>query len=276
MILPHLSPIRFWAVCLSTVISVISGSALLPQLQAAPVSPERPNILWITCEDISPNLHCYGDIQVDPHELHNLAEQPQYREVLQRMRSTHLAWVRETVDTGLLPEQELRDRAASSSEYEYARSGSYPLERILETALLVGQGARVLPQLIERLDDQDAAVRYWAANGLANLGLEASPANKVLAKRLADPSPDVQIAAAQALCRSGHVDTGLPVLVTLLEHPKWAVRLASANAMSYLGNDARPAIPVLRKIMTSDDKQNRNLRWVCGHTLRQLGVVDSP
>ena len=23
--------------------------------------PERPNILWITCEDISPNLGCYGD-----------------------------------------------------------------------------------------------------------------------------------------------------------------------------------------------------------------------
>lgn len=24
-------------------------------------APPRPNILWITCEDISPNLGCYGD-----------------------------------------------------------------------------------------------------------------------------------------------------------------------------------------------------------------------
>ncbi len=23
--------------------------------------PDRPNILWITCEDISPHLGCYGD-----------------------------------------------------------------------------------------------------------------------------------------------------------------------------------------------------------------------
>jgi len=213
------------------------------------------------------------DIRVDPHELHDLAEQPQYRDVLQRMRRTHLAWVRETVDTGLLPEQELRDRAAGSSEYEYARSGQYPLDRILETAFLMGQGTEVLPQLTERLDDTDAAVRYWAANGWANLGRAAAPANQALAERLADSSLDVQIAAAQAICRAGHVDTGLPVLVKLLEHPKWAVRLAAANAIDYLGGDARPAIPTLRKIMTDNDKQNRNLRWVCGHSLRQLGGI---
>ena len=27
----------------------------------APAVDDRPNILWITCEDISPNLGCYGD-----------------------------------------------------------------------------------------------------------------------------------------------------------------------------------------------------------------------
>ncbi len=35
----------------------------------------------------------------------------------------HLQWVRDTVDTGFLPEADLRRRAAGSSEYEYARSG---------------------------------------------------------------------------------------------------------------------------------------------------------
>ncbi|HEX7899837.1 MAG TPA: sulfatase, partial [Planctomycetota bacterium] len=34
----------------------------------APSADERPNILWITCEDISPNLGCYGDAYaVTPH-----------------------------------------------------------------------------------------------------------------------------------------------------------------------------------------------------------------
>ncbi len=215
------------------------------------------------------------DIRKDPHELHNLAELPQYRDVLRRMRGAHLAWVRETVDTGLLPEQELRDRAADSSEFEYARSGRYPLERILETALLMEKGTEVLPLLMERLEDQDAAVRYWAANCLTNLGRAADPASQALTQHLNDTSLDVRIAAAQALCRSGHVDAGLPVLAKLLRHPKWAVRLASANAIDYLGSEARPAISALHQVMRGDNQEDRNLRWVCGHTLRQLGVMDS-
>jgi arylsulfatase A-like enzyme len=196
----------------------LNTSKELRRLQAAGKLSDGPAFFMAKTKPVE-ELY---DIRIDPHELRNLADQPQYRDVLQRMRRTHLAWFKETVDTGLLPEQELRDRAVGSSEYEYARSGRYPLERILETALLMGQGTEVLPRLIERLDDQDAAVRYWAANGIANLGRAADPATNALENRLADSSLDVQIAAAQALCRLGHVNIGLPVLVKLLEHPKWA------------------------------------------------------
>ena len=43
---------------------------LLPQESAA-----RPNILWITCEDISPNLGCYGDKYAFTPNLDRLAAQ---------------------------------------------------------------------------------------------------------------------------------------------------------------------------------------------------------
>ena len=42
-----------------------------PRLSAA----ERPNVLWITCEDISPNLGCYGDDYAITPNLDRLAEQ---------------------------------------------------------------------------------------------------------------------------------------------------------------------------------------------------------
>lgn len=42
-------------------------------LHAAP--PERPNILWITCEDICPNLGCYGDQYARTPVLDGLAAQ---------------------------------------------------------------------------------------------------------------------------------------------------------------------------------------------------------
>lgn len=42
---------------------------------AAERMPNRPNILWLTCEDMSPNLGCYGDpYAVTPH-LDRLAEE---------------------------------------------------------------------------------------------------------------------------------------------------------------------------------------------------------
>ncbi|MEE2642780.1 MAG: sulfatase-like hydrolase/transferase, partial [Planctomycetota bacterium] len=36
---------------------------------------ERPNILWISCEDISPNLGCYGDDYARTPNLDRLAGQ---------------------------------------------------------------------------------------------------------------------------------------------------------------------------------------------------------
>ena len=59
-------------------------------------------------------------------------------------------------------------------------------------------------------------------------------------------------------------------MIKLLQHQKWAVRLAAANAIDYLESDARPAMSVLRKIMMGNDERDRNLRWVCGHALRQF------
>lgn len=48
-------------------------AALSTTLHAA--APDRPNILWITCEDISPNLGCYGDQYARTPVLDGLAAQ---------------------------------------------------------------------------------------------------------------------------------------------------------------------------------------------------------
>ena len=42
--------------------------------QSKPASPDRPNILWITCEDMGPNLGCYGDRYAQTPNLDRLAE----------------------------------------------------------------------------------------------------------------------------------------------------------------------------------------------------------
>ena len=136
----------------------------------------------------------------------------EHQEALKRMRAAHFDWVRRTRDLGLLPEQDMRDRARGSSEYEMARDDARPLpvDRIFSAAVVSGQGAGAVPELLKRLDDADAAVRFWAVIGLTNTAARDEPAAKALQKALADSSVEVRIVAAEALCRIDRQDAALP------------------------------------------------------------------
>ncbi len=50
-----------------------SGLAFGQIAQASKSSNDRPNILWITCEDICPYLGCYGDVEATTPNLDKLA-----------------------------------------------------------------------------------------------------------------------------------------------------------------------------------------------------------
>ena len=55
--------------------SSLAAATLGPASVAAPSDDKRPNILWITCEDISANLGCYGDKYARTPNLDKLATQ---------------------------------------------------------------------------------------------------------------------------------------------------------------------------------------------------------
>jgi len=72
--LPNKPPImlfrhRFLLV-LVTAAALVSGWAV----EKAP-APERPNILWISCEDMSPRLGCYGDTTIPTPNIDRLARE---------------------------------------------------------------------------------------------------------------------------------------------------------------------------------------------------------
>lgn len=46
------------------------------------------------------------DTEKDPHEVTNLSDDPQYKDVLERMRNVLFDWMKETGDVGLIPEPE--------------------------------------------------------------------------------------------------------------------------------------------------------------------------
>ena len=63
-----------WCV-LMTLLLIWTLPQAAAQTQAAQTKPDRPNVLWLTCEDISPNLGCYGDDYAITPTLDRLAAQ---------------------------------------------------------------------------------------------------------------------------------------------------------------------------------------------------------
>ena len=212
------------------------------------------------------------DIQADPHEQVNLADSPEHREVLERLRAVHFDWVRRTIDLGLLPEHNMRNRAQGSSEYEMARSDqkAFPFERIVNAAELSGQGAGNVDRLLELCGDEDAAVRFWAVIGLTNSGSRDDPVTTALTKALADPSVEVRIHVAEALCRIDQADAALPELTAALSHQSYWVRLQAANVLDRVGDKARPALDAMKKAVEDQGRENLFVRWVLDHTLARL------
>ena len=210
------------------------------------------------------------DTQADPWEVRNLADDPKHRDRLQRMRRVHAEWQTDIRDLGLLPEADLRTRFKGRPPYDAVRQDPsvYPQQRIREAADLAGQmNPGAVGKLAILLSDADPAVRYWGAVGLTALGEGAKSATDALSKALRDASPDVRLAAAEALCSLGRCDDALPVLIDGLKHDSEWVRLRAANVLDRIDGKARPALAEMKR---ASKDPNRDVRKVMGHALAEL------
>lgn len=211
------------------------------------------------------------DLRYDSHEINNLAQDPKYRDVLNRLREVHQQWVRQTKDLGLIPEPEVMEREKKyGSRYAILRQpgGDALNSRLADTAALASAGKEALPKLIAALDDQDAAIRYWAATGIGNIGAEAAEAQGKTAAALEDGSVSVRVAAARALCMMGEPDKALPVLIEALRGEHIWGRLQAAIMLDSIGEMARPAENTLKEALTG--QPNTYIPRVANHALNVM------
>jgi arylsulfatase A-like enzyme len=190
------------------------------------------------------------DTETDPHQVHNLADSPAHRTVLNHMRQTLRAWLLRSRDVGFLTEPQVWDRIGTNrTPYELARDeAEYPLDRLLEAAELVGRPEAV-PQQIALLNHVHDGIRYWAAVGLHAAGEAARPATAALRRALHDSCAVVRIEAAAALVELGEPEAALAVLQKELQSARYDVALHAARALQLLGARARPAWPVMRQVL---------------------------
>ena len=209
------------------------------------------------------------DSTADQWEVNNLAGDPEYKDVLERMRRSVKKFVREMRDAGFVPEGEMIQRTEGPTWYDFVRGKSIPLDRVIETAEMATMlDTNQLPELISRLDDRESAVRFWAATGCAILGKKAKSAEKALVRMLKDTSGDVRITAAEALCRMGKSGIALPVLITELKNGNAMISLRAANVLDVIGEQTSIVLPALETALREND--NNYVKRSLTHTLSKL------
>jgi uncharacterized sulfatase len=219
------------------------------------------------------------DVEADPWEINNLAGLSAHQATLDRMRKQLREWMIETIDLGVLPESDLRTRFGKAAPYAAVREASAkswgPFEEILHAAELASRTNHdVERSLIRGLKGDDPAIRFWAAIGFSSMKAQDAGGAKVLRDVAGNDQENamVRAAAAEALCRCGDSNSAVPILAKLMESDDEWVRLYAANVLDRQGENKRRAIDVIRRGVGDS---NDYVRRVCRHAIQTLGDADA-
>jgi uncharacterized sulfatase len=211
------------------------------------------------------------DTENDPHEMRNLANSPDHRRVLERMRSVQEEWAITTRDVGLIPEPEVDVRGqAAGSRYAFLRrpGADRSLRELRE--LVDAVNTETKPKLIEAaLTHKDPAFRYWAVVSYTTTSQATERARKHVLGAMSDASPVVRIAAARGAALHLGSDDAVKLLTSELNgENEWAC-LHAALALEELGKRAAPARQALQDVVTK--KRHEYVVRVATHVLELIG-----
>jgi len=157
------------------------------------------------------------DSEKDPWNVNNLAGDPDYTEVLERMRLAEMEWRREIRDVGLIPEDEYVYYSGEKSMYDYMRSNECPFEELMQAADLATLGGPVaLDNYIRYLKHDHSGIRYWGATGLLILKEKARPAIPALKEAANDRAGSVSTLSAEVLYNLGETEEAIKAYVNIL------------------------------------------------------------
>ena len=171
------------------------------------------------------------DSENDPHMIHNVAGNPEYEEVLERMRKELHRWMVETRDLGILEEAEMVNRSEGKKPQWNVGQELDNYEEILETADLMYLGKEAIPQLLVLADHPDAAIRFWAVLGLAVLRTDDVAVVGGLNTALQDESVSVRLSAVEGLFNLNLYDDALPVVIAALDDPIIHARIRASGIL---------------------------------------------
>jgi len=172
------------------------------------------------------------DVQQDPDNINNLASKEEYKDVLERMRNANEQWILDTKDAGFIPEARMEELSKATTLFDYTHSKEYDIKKVLETAgMASSKDVKYLDELMKRLNDPSAEIRYWAVTGCIILGDQAVDAKNVLEILLKDDELAVRIAAAEALYKLGVKKEPMDILIRAIRGDNIMGRVQALNIL---------------------------------------------
>lgn len=190
------------------------------------------------------------DLKHDKWETHNLAMLPEYQEIVSKFRSVLKQHLIETRDANFIPEYTLAKEERDLLPYDLRLNDErFPVEQVVETAMLSGMGESVIAKQIEALKSGNEIVSYWAAVGLFAHRELLKPYLKQLEDLLPALSyPPAQIWLASAILDNGKSDVAHHVLETYLTGTDKYLTIYSLNMLTVINMKmAKTFIPFLAK-----------------------------
>ena len=199
------------------------------------------------------------NLQDDPDNVINLANDPAYAEVLKQMRSRLRQHQLDCFDAGLIPETEMV-RLANSDEttiYDLVRDPSkYDLPALLDAAdLALAKRPENLPALHEMLNHAHVGMRYWGIVGCFLLNDQSAGM-----KGIEDSSHEVRAMAAWILVRNGDKEKGVACLQEMIDANSYAM-LTILNMVDWMGSDAKALLPSVTSLRLPASK-NGNVKYL--------------
>lgn len=197
------------------------------------------------------------DISSDPHNINNLAEDPNYSQVLEEHRQANRQWLVDVRDAGFIPEGRVMAIADTTNLGDHTGAATYPIEQIIDMAEIASsRDADQLDVIIKALDNPVPEVRYWALIGCKVLKKEAVAASEKVAERLTDEEITVRIAAADVMFGLGEETKSLATLEKALATGNMMARVQAINVLEDMGAPAKKLVPAVQAVVNLAPESN--------------------
>jgi len=214
------------------------------------------------------------DIKNDLWETKNLANDPSYKLILEKMRSQLKTEVLQSHDVLFLPEYEIGLISKNITPYEFRLvDKKYPVAEIYESASFSGlRGRDIADKQIELLSSANKIVRYWAILGLRSQNpIDLKTFSKAIIEAMNDSYTPVAVTASAIAFSYFGNKSAEQNLKKYCASENMDLSLMAINFLLYEKNK-QPFIGTIQSVYKMEGR-NYNVKAACMDFLGSLGLV---